>query len=557
MNWAVNHPQPHYPTSHVSFEIEEESPVPLSPEKAQPHKPLLLLCRSRGVQTDPWLGGQGLYPQLILPHDARSDSSSITDSQPSNMTILVERVVSLLNRMTQADALTLTNRLKRQNLKGADLGHLSRVTVGGIVSDATNLRTQFRPLLEDERIVTACTRKDLRGLFKLFKDTFVEMGQLRITLNDVILDPAIAPKLRELALNPSKAEVATPSPPPSAGWMAPISKLFGSSAVEGNVQTHHPLSANSEEGRGRAKSRPPHRVIPKLGPALSASTTTVNVEFSGTGVGRAVTSTIKAHGEATVGLPTSTLNESAYHPPSNLMRIFAGAPASSTPDPWVVLNKPPRAVRSTQPNMLEPLSFKAANLTNNEDPNRLSRNVDAIIDASSANDVETDSLGPLLRRTLQRRGLSDSSIHSTFISQADDSRLPGTSNGPPSRETLPDKVSVLKALSRTVQNLRFTASPLVSTSTSPPVASNLPEVRTPLQTSNASEGAAHSANSPPPNTRGSSPLVAFLPNVSSWASASASFDPNTATEPFYVGSLRDESLFHQVRGHGGHGRDFL
>jgi hypothetical protein len=198
--------------------------------------------------------------------------------------MLVERMAALLHRMAQADALTLTNRLKRQNLKGADVAHLSRNTVAGIISDIGNIRAQFRVFLEDDKVTTTCTRKDLRGLFKLFKETFSEMGQIRITLNDVILDPSSASKLSEMALNPSKGTQSA-----TAGWIAPITKFFAPSAGEGTSVNQDGPPPSQTERRGRAASRP--RIAPKLGPALSASTTTVNVEFSGSGVGRAVTST--------------------------------------------------------------------------------------------------------------------------------------------------------------------------------------------------------------------------------------------------------------------------
>jgi hypothetical protein len=98
----------------------------------------------------------------------------------------------------------LTNRLKRQHLTG-DVSHLSRTTVGTIVSEAMLLRSNFRSLLEDDKIVTVCTRKDLRALFNLLKDAFNELGELRITLNDVILDPSLAQKISEAAMNPSGA----------------------------------------------------------------------------------------------------------------------------------------------------------------------------------------------------------------------------------------------------------------------------------------------------------------------------------------------------------------
>ena len=186
------------PSSHVSYEVDqypENDGNPSETERRRSHKPLLLLSRSRGTQTETW---PGLLPpsplplpsklSSISPHDPQSESSSFSDSLTSNISIILERVVSLLNRMNQADALTLTNRLKRQNLKGADISHLSRSTVSHILSEATGLRAQFRSLLEDDKLVLSYTRKDLRLLFKFVKDVFAEMGQMRVTLNDVILE---------------------------------------------------------------------------------------------------------------------------------------------------------------------------------------------------------------------------------------------------------------------------------------------------------------------------------------------------------------------------------
>ncbi|EEB96614.1 hypothetical protein MPER_04224 [Moniliophthora perniciosa FA553] len=208
------------------------------------------------------------------------------------MSTLVERVSSLLRRMSDADALSLTNRLKRQHLRGADIGHLSRTTVSNILNDVTALRTQFRSLLEDDKLVTTCTRKDLRVLFKLFRELFVEMGQMRVTLNDVILDPSIAPKVSELALDPKKAEAANAAREAGGtggGWMAPISKLFSSPVPRADPSNTSAGSSAGPTGLMRAPSglgtsRAP-RFAPKIAPALAASSTTVNVEFSGAGVG--------------------------------------------------------------------------------------------------------------------------------------------------------------------------------------------------------------------------------------------------------------------------------
>ncbi|KAG2042146.1 hypothetical protein BDR03DRAFT_978842 [Suillus americanus] len=121
------HPQ--YPSSHFSSDVEESD---------LDHHSLLTNPNqhSRAVQTDSWLG---LHPMPSLnelvstfPHDGRSDTSSFQDGQPSHLSALLERIMSLLLRMSQADALTLTNRLKRQHLRGADVKHLSRATTSSM-----------------------------------------------------------------------------------------------------------------------------------------------------------------------------------------------------------------------------------------------------------------------------------------------------------------------------------------------------------------------------------------------------------------------------------------
>jgi hypothetical protein len=333
-------------SSHVSYEVDQntENDVDLSEiDRRRGHRPLLLLNRSRGTQTENW---PGLLPpsplplpsQLssISPHDPQSESSSFSDSLTSNISTILDRVLALLNRMSQADALTLTNRLKRQNLKGADIGHLSRSTVSHILSEATGLRAQFRSVLEDDKVVLACTRKDMRLLFKFIKDVFAEMGQMRITLNDVILDPSTANRVRELSLNPGKADTEANEREISvqagvAGWMAPISKLFTPTARTDTTPVDR-QAALVPSTNTRGTSHAP-RSIPKLGPALAASATTVNVEFSGTG--RSVTSSFS---------PQPLIQSDPYSDTaSGVMNIFAGAPRSHTEfDPWIVVPPLPR-----------------------------------------------------------------------------------------------------------------------------------------------------------------------------------------------------------------------
>jgi len=236
------------------------------------------------------------------------------------MAILIERMTALLTRMTQADALTLTNRLKRQHLRGADVGHLSRSTISNIINEISTLRTQFRHLLEDENVVTMCTRKDLRAFFKLFREVFVEMGAIRVTLNDIILDPAIADKVSELALDPSKAEKNNPLQ--VAGWLRSPSFLVllrgRTDAAAGAERTVSPAATalgglvRSTSGRGNAK---PQRFVPKLQPALSASATTVNVEFSSgvAGPSRQNSSTTTAHRPTTRARLRSWVYSQVHH----------------------------------------------------------------------------------------------------------------------------------------------------------------------------------------------------------------------------------------------------
>ncbi|GLB34217.1 hypothetical protein LshimejAT787_0111010 [Lyophyllum shimeji] len=532
----LSQPQPRYPSSHVSIEVDESfvdnEDDPASPEKPKIHRTLLLLTRSRAVQTDPWLSVHSpsplpSYVSSSSPRDPRSESSSFSENLSSHLSVLLERVSGLQTRLSQADALTLTNRLKRQHLKGADVRHLSRSTVNNILTESTNLRSHFRHLLEDDTVVTPCTRKDFRTLFRLFKDFLADMGEMRVLLNDVILDPSCASRVSELALNPSKAEEERKekeretSSTAAGGWMAPISKLFSPTGRGDNSAERLGLS-RSKSSRGSTR---PQRFIPKLGPALSASATTVNVEFSGTAIGRSTTSTVASQEKQSGGDAPAPPVPS--HSASAVMGIFAGAPQNTMPDPWVVIPKGPRRVQSF---MKPSKEFNAATIGgsgNRSNGNVISRDVDAVIDVErpiGGNDEESDDLAPLLSRTLRRRGLSDSSIHSTFTSQAEQPRSPQPSTA--EAFAWPDRHSVLQTLSRTVQSLRQSAS-----GTGPPAVVVEPPVALPP----------HQPSQPLDATRASSPgLRNFLPNLSSWAASASALEPTP--DPFLVGTVRDESF---------------
>jgi hypothetical protein len=110
----------------------------------------------------------------------------------------------------------------------------------------------------------------------------------------------------------------------------------------------HPglLRPNSRGGSSTARKLTP-RIVPKLSPALSASTTTVNVEFQSGSSGRAITSTHSAHpssSESTnYGAQQTSEEEARAKTSASVMGIFAGAPKPTSPqDPWIILPKPSR-----------------------------------------------------------------------------------------------------------------------------------------------------------------------------------------------------------------------
>jgi hypothetical protein len=433
------------------------------PGASRTEKSLYRLQCHRAVQTDTggWTGtlspagyGDQLFLSASSPHDGESESSSLVDN-PTTLGILLDLAQQLFNRIAQADARTLTTRLKRQNILGGDVGYLSHSTVDGIVAEVANLRVIFRPALEDDKFTTICTRRDLRTLLKLLKDIFREFGTLRTTLNDIVLDPSIAPKVREMTLNPkdeSPSGEKAPSLISGGGWMAPLSKLFGG-ATSGDSK-RGASSHGVNRGRGPPSATP--RSAPKAGPAASASTTTVNVEFTGTGAGRAVTNMSAPIAPEAVQdailAPVATRSTSV-----NLMGIFAGAPRN---DPWVVLQQrsPSRQQVSRGDQLrretLGRAAGRAMGAADTNTPSSLPRNVDAVIDPYASSE-ERGGFDPA--RTLRTRGLSDSSIHSTFLQHGTAAPATQASKSPGAEDR--QKVSSALSSAKEISHSRAASSP--------------------------------------------------------------------------------------------------
>ncbi|KLO06579.1 hypothetical protein SCHPADRAFT_917500 [Schizopora paradoxa] len=566
---SVLSPSPRYATSQLPKDPDENSLRIDTPDtidrkdRRSPRKQLFLLTQNKAIQTDDVNWAVLLHPYARTPGyeetrsgtppiDGRSDSSSLLDlgSHSSTIAALVERTNTLFGRMSQADVRTLTNRLKRQRLTG-DVSHLSHSTVSAILSDVGHLRHHFRAVLEDDRVTSTCTRKDLRSLLALLKEMFGELGHLRVVVNDVVLDPSYAQKISTEALDPMSGKEPNRGRTSLGGqglggWVAPITKFFGGSGPTEETQpesTSQKLSA----GLGAPPRQRIQKLVPKLGPALAASTTTVNVEFSGGGVGRSVSTAISPRAEIEGSVLRAVTPAPRAESSKAVLGIFAGAPKPAELDPWVVVGpKAERRVRGTP----STTNLKTATLSRaagrRMSSARLPRNVDAIVDVEPSLQEYDDEEGDgdrgttLLERTLRPRGLSDSSIHSSFMNDEEGAdhtsplkglptRVPLTS-GPSGRQgAFPSDVgltrqSVLRSLSKTIQAFK------TSTSTTASVAA-------PPKLSVSSASPSDVASSPIP--RATSPnRTEILPTIASWAAAHAGLDADSAEQ--FVGSFKDE-----------------
>jgi len=113
---------------------------------------------------------------------------------------LIEAMHRTYTKLQQADIDTLSARLQRQKLAG-DVGHLSRTTVQASVRDVEGLKEHFRKMVEKEarRGVhldgSLVTRRDFFALVKLQRESLLELARLRRCLNEIQLQPQAASKL--------------------------------------------------------------------------------------------------------------------------------------------------------------------------------------------------------------------------------------------------------------------------------------------------------------------------------------------------------------------------
>ncbi|KAM0751739.1 hypothetical protein T439DRAFT_379835 [Meredithblackwellia eburnea MCA 4105] len=335
---------------------------------------------------------------------------------------LIEHAAKLLVRVQSADVVTLEKRLKKQNLPG-DVRHLAQANLKELVNDIEGIRTHFRRVLENERVSTKDSalspessqeshvlRRDFVSLVKLFRDLLFETSRLRSLVNRVQLEPSLASSLRELDTINSIDNEASKATSTAAGLLAPFSRLFNNvvGTTEEPVTPPPPVST----------PRPSIRPIAKLTGSSAVTSAVVNVEFGSGAVRRAVASRPGEEGSPDLPSPSQRSQTSLTHKKSDnqvrrdLSSIFAGglpAPRSPTGEPWVVVSNKARPTPSSNPLGCLLAAYRPAV--------SLSTTTNAVLD-SFAQARPEPSEPTLLERQLRPRGLSDSSIRSTFIAHA-------------------------------------------------------------------------------------------------------------------------------------------
>lgn len=305
------------------------------------------------------------------------------------------------------------------------------------VNEIDSMRDRFRRILEQERAAVAkdatkavappsaeslISRREFVSLVKLLRDLLFEASRLRSLVNRVQLDPSLATRLADFDdAQMTAADLtgqSTPKATTAGGLLAPLSRLFGTSLSPGE----HPTLASRPSS---AQLRAP----PKRGGYSAVTSATVNVEF-----GKAAVRSSSSEGTTTS--PSQPPPSRPDPPRRDISSIFAGS-SNRPADPWVVLpnseNGSTAPAPIPQPRRMPSRSPGLASVASSYLPfgrilagsyrPAMSSTTNAVLDSiphapPSSRDPSANSDPPptLLERQLRPRGLSDSSIRSTFLS---------------------------------------------------------------------------------------------------------------------------------------------
>lgn len=434
-------------------------------------KGLGFLPGSRRGSVNESAAGTADQSDLIGDGDGRHKSGQLL--------LLLEHLQKVLVKIRTADIATLNKRLRKHKLPG-DVSHLSRTSLRHLQQEIITLRDMVKPTEEEPTI----SRRELNSLLKLLRDVFMSLIDLQALTNDMVIDHHIAKRLNKAAFREEGDEEPAGLARHVAGglgWVAaPLTKFFVTCPAE-DALASPAESASSTTGRLQAPAAPaPPRAVPKQAALTGATTTHISVEFGGAGIVRRAASAVPVAGgnpiladlppspndlrpdaqatraaRANDGGAKGSTEETADAQVlrrsksrgnrAELMGIFAGAsrPQGTGVVPPVppMPDAPPAALRSTSSRFfsdrtIRPTGAEQAGTSGGR--NRLPASVDGMIDPDPAgvNGAEGAGIGeldpPLLQRTLRRRGLSDSSIRSTVMSQPDYTRALGPALAGPS-----------------------------------------------------------------------------------------------------------------------------
>ncbi|SGY69710.1 BQ5605_C004g03052 [Microbotryum silenes-dioicae] len=380
---------------------------------------------------------------------------------------LIDHATRLFTRIQAADIASQENRLKKQHLSG-DVRHVALANMKTLVSrngmhqvhDIEELRAHFRRVLERERsgagrdamaskapgdvasTESMVLRRDFVALVKLFRDLLFELSRLRTLVNRVEVEPHLATNLRELddpsVIDLVQGRLATPT---SSSFLSPLSRFIPSALMPGSEASASTGAPPTLAAPGRKASPaapiPTTRPAPKQSGVSAVSSATVEVEFGkGGAVRRAAqtdrpgeeetgveanaspSSAISAHAQGTSGRRTGSQVK------RDLNSIFAGAsnvppPSSKPSEPWRLLSRgnPANSTSTSVAGSYNPFNRLLASYRP-----AMSSTTNAVLDsiphAPGPKEEGAAPMPTLLERQLRPRGLSDSSIRSTFVAHA-------------------------------------------------------------------------------------------------------------------------------------------
>ncbi|PWN52908.1 hypothetical protein IE53DRAFT_311194 [Violaceomyces palustris] len=384
------------------------------------------------------------------------------DTRTGQLSTLLDYIQRLFNRLSTADVDTLTKRLQRQHLAG-DVGHLARTTVNSIMRDVDGLKDHFRRLMEQEtrsnskddssvgssfkeNSESLVARKEFFALLKVLRDVLFELAKLRTCINEIHMQPGNAAKLLQEHLGAVVEEKSILPIPIGAGvgWLGrmligtPTATTPATSPGAGQPSSATSQAAAIKLGFGKptdvGKAGPMRqasgggfggRLAPRASAAVVSSSVAVEVKGSHASANEAPrgqppaspTGALRAglrpsRGRAGPGSLSRTQSK-------NLSGLFVGSLAN--PDAWSFMERPsPSSFSATGSGFARESLLSGRRL----DQRPLSRIVDddevSLHHGRRGHGLESGSPedsfpGALLERTLRPRGLSDSSIRSTFI----------------------------------------------------------------------------------------------------------------------------------------------